>query len=79
MWSPGITLAQVHSSLIEGLSLLPNLTIRRGPNEKGRYKFAPLSIKGGIVRSEGREDEKLPKVNFGQLLVHYAENDVSVD
>ncbi|RDH26164.1 hypothetical protein BDQ94DRAFT_164710 [Aspergillus welwitschiae] len=34
---------------------------------------------GGIVRSEGREDEKLPKVNNGQLLVHYAENDVSVD
>ncbi|OJZ80044.1 hypothetical protein ASPFODRAFT_54042, partial [Aspergillus luchuensis CBS 106.47] len=25
-------------SLIEGLSLLPILTIRRGPNEKGRYK-----------------------------------------
>ncbi|KAL3248036.1 hypothetical protein ABHI18_012190, partial [Aspergillus niger] len=41
--------------------------------------FVPLSFKGGIVRSEGREDEKLPKVNFGQLLVHYAENDVSVD
>ena len=41
-------------------------------------QFVPLSFKGGIVRSEGREDEKLPKVNFGQLLVHYAENDVSV-
>ncbi|OJZ79526.1 hypothetical protein ASPFODRAFT_148941, partial [Aspergillus luchuensis CBS 106.47] len=42
-------------------------------------QFVPLSFKGDIVRSEGREDEKLPKVNFGKLLVHYAENDVSVD
>ncbi|RDH26199.1 hypothetical protein BDQ94DRAFT_164684 [Aspergillus welwitschiae] len=63
MWSPGITLAQVHSSLIEGVSLLPIVTIRRGPDEKSRYK-----IMGNIVRSEGREDEKLPKVKFGRFL-----------
>ncbi|OJZ80045.1 hypothetical protein ASPFODRAFT_148296, partial [Aspergillus luchuensis CBS 106.47] len=42
-------------------------------------QFVPLNFKGDIVRSEGREDEKLPKVNFGKLLVHYAENDVFVD
>ncbi|OJZ80486.1 hypothetical protein ASPFODRAFT_147900 [Aspergillus luchuensis CBS 106.47] len=72
MWSPGITLAQVHSSLIGGVTLLPILTRRRGPNEKkpiqsNKNQFVPLSFRGCIVRSEGRKDEKLPKVNLSSL------------
>ncbi|PYH63938.1 uncharacterized protein BO88DRAFT_352072, partial [Aspergillus vadensis CBS 113365] len=69
--------AQVIFSLIEGLSLLPILRIRLILDTQSQLVL--LSFKGDIVRSEDQVDKKLPKVNFGKLLVHYTENNILVD